>query len=130
MTATQPSVREPTPWSALAWALTLTLVATVLLGVLTHMVFLVDALAYGVAEVISPEADLEAPDLAHYVTAFAVSSVLAVGGGLLLTLALGRTTAAGWPSPARGLAAGAASTVAAALALLLMIGINPLTLLA
>lgn len=115
--------------TALAWALTLTLITTVLLGALAHVVFLMDALAYGFAEVISPASDLTAPDLNRYVTAFCVSSVLAVGGGLLLTLALGRTQAALWPSAARGLTAAFSASLAAASAMFAMLQINPLALL-
>lgn len=122
--------RPPSPWPAFGWALALTLLATIALGVLAHMVFLVDALAYGVTRVISPDADLQAPGTAPYVTAFVVADLVAVGGGLLLTAALGRTSAARWPSAARGLCAGATSAVAATLTMLLMLGINPLTLLA
>lgn len=125
------SRRPPgTPWPALAWALTLTLITTVLLGALAHVVFLMDALAYGFAEVISPGDDLAAPDLARYVTAFGVSSVLAVGGGLLLTVALGRAKATTlWPSAARGLTAAFVASVAAAATMFAMLGINPLALL-
>jgi hypothetical protein len=131
MTVTAPpsTRRTLSPWPALGWALALTLVATIALGLLAHMVFLVDALAYGATRVISPESDLEAPSTARYVTAFVLADLVAVGGGLLLTAALGRTSAAGWPSAARGLGAGAASAVAAALTMLLMLGINPLPLL-
>lgn len=124
------SSRPPgTSWPALAWALTATLVTTVLLGALAHVVFLMDALAYGFAEVISPGNDLAAPDLARYVTAFGVSSVLAVGGGLLLTVALGRTKATLWPSAARGLTAAFAAGLAAASTMFAMLEINPLALL-
>jgi hypothetical protein len=124
------SNRPPgTSWPALAWALTLTLVTTVLLGALAHVVFLMDALAYGFAEVISTESDLAAPDLARYVTAFGVSSVLAVGGGLLLTVALGRTEATRWPSAARGMTAAFAASLAAASSMFAMLEINPLALL-
>lgn len=125
-----PSARPtPSPWPALGWALALTLLATIALGVLAHMVFLVDALAYGAARVLSPESDLDAPGTARYVTAFIVADLVAVGGGLLLTAALGRTSATGWPSAARGLGAGAAAAVAATITMLLMLGINPLALL-
>lgn len=118
-----------TPWPALAWALTLTLITTVLLGALAHVVFLMDALAYGFAEVISPGSDLAAPDLTRYVAAFCVSSVLAVGGGLLLTLALGRTQATRWPSAARGLTAAFSASLAAASTMFAILEINPLALL-
>ena len=131
MTVTAPpSTRHtPSPWPAFGWALALTLLATIALGLLAHMVFLVDALAYGAARVVSPDADLEAPGTAPYVTAFVVAELVAVGGGLLLTAALGRTSAPGWPSAARGLGAGGAAAVAATVTMLLMLGINPLTLL-
>lgn len=106
------------------WALVFAAVTTAGLGLLAWGLLVMDALIYGASAVVGPEA-ITAPDGARYRLGFSVAVVFnlatAVGLARLSSHTPGRT----WPTALQGLAAALLAAVAAACALLVTVGINP-----
>ena len=95
---------------------------------LTWALLIMHALAYGAFAVIEPQTRITAPQSNRYLLALAVGVVVNLAGGPALIWLAGRTRARHGPPVVLGLAAALVAAVAAACALLLMLGVNPIEL--
>ena len=133
-TAPHDPVRVPTglpsgnrrPSLSLAWwALACAFVTTAGLAVIAWVLLVLDALTYGVSQVFAVTVDPPFTD--RYGGAFAVAVAVNLGGTLVLSRLALRTSAAGWPPALAGALVAIAAGAIAASVLLLMLGINPVT---
>ena len=114
------------PWWAAVFS---ALLAACLVG-LAMVLFLMDALATGVATVLSPDSEMNGPAASVYVEAAVLATVvvLLLGQGLVRLVA--RTGAATWPPALRGIGAAVVAALIGGAAMLLRLGIDPVDFLA
>ena len=108
------------PWWALAYAF----VTTAGLAMLVWAILVLDALSYGVFQVLDVAA-VGPPVVDRYSTAFAVAVAVNLGSTLALSRLALRTSAAAWPPVLAGLLVALVTGTVAACVLLLMLGIDP-----
>lgn len=114
---------------ALAWALGFALIAVTTVMALGYAILIMHAISYGAAAVFSPDSEITAPSLDAYGIAVAVSSTVALVGSAALVMAARSTRVRQWAPPLQGLVAAVPAGVLAVLTLLLLLDIDPLTLL-
>lgn len=107
------------------WALGLAVLTTVGLGLLTWGLIILDLLAYGMLEVMSPGAGVEPHAPSRFGLALAGGAVVNIVGAPALAVTLGRTPARAWPSVLRGLVAALLAAGAGLFTLLLVLGVDP-----
>lgn len=110
------------------WTLGLVVVTSVGLAALDWAVLVLHGLTYGIVRVIGTS-EVSPPDTNRYGWALAVGVLVDVVGAAATLSLLWRTTARHWPSWTTALLAAAFGGVAAASALLLVLGINPIDVL-
>lgn len=115
------------PGPAVAWALGVGLLATAGLAVLAWALLVVHAIGYGGFLVLSPESHVDPPDAHRSVLALATGACLTLLGGPLLAWSVARGFARTWGSAAVGIGSGVLAAAAGASALLLVLGIDPVT---
>lgn len=111
------------------WALGFSALTTVGLAALTWGLAIVHALVYGVGAVVAPQT-IAAVDGDHYRLAFVVGVVASLAIASFLAWLAARTPARTWSPVVQGLTAAILAAVAGAGALLLTLGVNPITFLA
>ena len=107
------------------WSLGFGGLTTLGLGVLAWGLLIAHALMYGTIEVIGLSKGITAPESNRYLLAFAVGAVVNLAGAPALIWLAVRTRVRSWPPVVLGLAAALVAAVAAACALLLVLGLNP-----
>jgi hypothetical protein len=105
------------------WAVGLSVVTTVGLGVLTWGLGVMHAMSYGAIAVVSPES-MTAPEPDRYALALTVGATVSLTGALLVAWVVSRTPARGWPPLAQGTVAALVALVAGAWALLHVLGVG------
>jgi hypothetical protein len=85
------------------WVLGSGVLTTAGLGIFTLALLVTDALAYGMATVLSPEAEVAAPDTGRYGFAFAVGAMAHLVTAAALTRLASRAAIRTWPLVVQGL---------------------------
>ena len=117
--------RRP-PIRVLCWVLALGVLTTAGLGALSWGLLVLEVLSYGALSVFGPELAAAAPDSGRHGQAFAVGVAVHVTCAVALTLLASGTAVRSWPPLLQGLGTTIVAAAAAACALLLTLGIDPI----
>lgn len=115
--------------AAVWWALALSALTAAGLGVLTAALLALHALGYGTATVLTPDTQVEAPEVGRYAFAFAFGVVVDAATAAVLGRLAPRTAVRTWPPVAQGLLCAVVAAACAVCALLLTLGLSPIGLL-
>lgn len=111
------------------WTAGLVVLTTTGLGLLTWALLIMHALTYGTFEVLRPQAGVIAPEFDNYVRAFLVGATVNVAVAFAMVCLANRTRAQRWHPITVGIMTALAGAVAGGSALLLVLGINPVSFL-
>lgn len=111
------------------WTLGFVVLTTTALGLLTWGLLILHAMTYGTFEVLRPQAGVSAPRIGNYVAAFLVGVAVNVAVAFAMVWLASRTRARRWHPITVGALAAFVAAVAAGSALLLALGINPVSFL-
>jgi hypothetical protein len=111
------------------WTLGFVVLTTTAIGLLTWGLLIMHAMTYGTFEVLRPQAGVIAPEFDNYVSAFFVGVTVNVAVALALVCLANRTRAQRWHPITVGFMTAVVAAVAAGSALLLVLGINPVSFL-
>lgn len=111
------------------WTLGFVVLTTTVLGLLTWGLLIMHALTYGTFEVLRPQAGVVAPKFDDHVSAFLVGVTVNVAVAFAMVCLANRTRAQRWHPITVGVMAALVGAVAAGSALLLVLGINPVSFL-
>lgn len=119
-------VRAPHPSGPMWWALGFSVVTVGGLGALSWALVVTHAMVYGFGSVFA-EGAIDAVDLDRYRFAFFLGVVVTLVGAAALAWMSTRTPTRSWPSPVQGLGAALLAAMLGASALLLSLGIDPIS---